>query len=41
MKKLEFALLLMDKKDKWKRAENEPLEESPRTPSISALRRQM
>jgi hypothetical protein len=41
MKKLEFALLLMDKKDKWKRAENKTLEESPRTPTISALRRRM
>jgi len=28
MKKLEFALLLMDKKEKWKRAESQRLEES-------------
>jgi len=35
MKKLEFALLLMEKKDKWKRAEDRNLEEYLRT-SVTA-----
>jgi len=41
MKKIEFALLLMDKKDRWKRAENKLLEESTRRSAVSALRRRM